>query len=119
MKIPYEGVHPYITKDGSVIRELIHPSRCKGAHQSLAEATVYPKGKTLLHVHKNIEEIYHISQGKGIMTLGEETFKVCAGDSVFIPAGIPHKLENTGLVPMKIICCCYPPYSHDDTELIE
>ncbi|MDD2339512.1 MAG: hypothetical protein PHG79_04440 [Methanosarcina sp.] len=33
-------------------------------------------GKTLLHKHHLTEEIYHITEGSGIMALGSEEFEV-------------------------------------------
>ena len=59
----YPDVTPYITKDGSEIRELLHPTQHAVKNQSLAEAIVPPGGKTLLHRHRLTEEIYHITQG--------------------------------------------------------
>ena len=63
--IDYQTVQPYITKDGSLIRELVHPSVIAGANQSLAEATIPPGGKTMLHQHRTCQEIYHITAGSG------------------------------------------------------
>jgi mannose-6-phosphate isomerase-like protein (cupin superfamily) len=34
-----------------------------------------------------------------------------------IPPGTRHKLWNTGPEPLKLLCCCAPPYSHEDTVL--
>jgi mannose-6-phosphate isomerase-like protein (cupin superfamily) len=112
-------VKPYVTKDGSTIRELIHPSTHGNRNQSLAEATVAPLSKTHLHRHRITEEIYFIVKGRALMTLGEELFPVRAGDSVFIPPGKAHRLENTGSSPLKVLCACSPPYSHADTELMD
>ncbi len=42
---------PFITADGSGIRELAHPSWTGARHQSLAEATVEPGGETAEHYH--------------------------------------------------------------------
>ena len=72
----YREVEPYITKDGSIIRELMHPSVHGNSNQSLAEATVPAGGKTLLHKHHLTEEIYHITEGSGIITLGSEELEV-------------------------------------------
>ncbi|WP_243684170.1 cupin domain-containing protein [Methanosarcina barkeri] len=72
----YEEIEPYITKDSSIIRELMHPSVHGNSNQSLAEATVPAGGKTLLHKHHLTEEIYHITEGSGIMILGSEEFEV-------------------------------------------
>lgn len=108
----------YITRDGSTIRELMHPAVQGNANQSLAEATVPPGGRTLLHRHRRSEELYHFTEGEGTMTLGEERFTVRAGDTVCIPPGKPHALENSGAGPLRLLCCCSPPYSHEDTDLL-
>lgn len=115
----YEEIEPYITKDSSIIRELMHPSVHGNSNQSLAEATVPAGGKTFLHKHRLTEEIYHITDGSGIMTLGSDKFEVKKGDTVCIYPGTPHRIQNTGNTPLKILCCCAPAYSHEDTELLE
>jgi mannose-6-phosphate isomerase-like protein (cupin superfamily) len=111
-------VLPYITKDGSEIRELLHPNSHAVRNQSLAEAVIPPGSKTLLHRHRTSEEIYHVSSGMGLMTLAGETFAIAAGDSIPIPPGTPHCVENTGATALRILCCCAPAYAHDDTELL-
>lgn len=111
-------VEPYVTKDGSLIRELMHPDKHASRAQSLAEATVPAGGETLLHRHRTSEELYHFTRGEGRMTLGAETFAVRAGDTVCIPPGTPHRLQNTGSEPLVLLCCSSPPYSHADTELL-
>jgi len=112
------AVTPYTTRDGSIIRELIHPDQSGARNQSLAEATIPPETETLLHRHGTSEEIYHVCAGRGVMTLGAETFEIGVGDSVLIPPGTPHKVRNTGDADLVILCCCAPAYSHDDTELL-
>ena len=114
----YANVEAYVTKDGSEIRELMHPARHGNRAQSLAEATVDPGKKTALHRHRSTEEIYHITQGRGRMTLGAATFDVGPGDTICIPPGTPHCIENTGREALKILCACAPPYAHEDTDLL-
>ena len=118
MHTTYDTVQPYMTKDGSEIRELMHPSVQGNRNQSLAEATVRPGMKTALHRHQLTEEIYHITSGAGMMTLGGARFAVAAGDTICIAPGTPHCIENTGEELLKILCACSPAYSHDDTELL-
>lgn len=118
MKSSYEDVAPYVTKDGSEIRELMHPALHGNRAQSLAEATVLPGMRTVLHRHGATEEIYHITQGRGSMTLGTATFEVKRGDTVCIKPGTPHCIENTGGEALRILCACSPAYAHDDTELL-
>ena len=133
MKTRYQDIAPFVTRDGSVIRELMHPQqqhagKCfkslnikkqSPVNQSLAEAIVLPGQSTKLHRHQLSEELYHITAGQGLMTLSEESFEVSVGDTVCIPPGTPHRIENIGDVDLKILCCCAPAYAHDDTELLE
>jgi mannose-6-phosphate isomerase-like protein (cupin superfamily) len=112
-----ERVEAFTTKDGSQIRELAGIPTGNSVHQSLAEATVPPGGETEEHLHRASEEIYLFTSGSGRMRLGGEESDVKAGDTVVIPPGTRHKLWNTGAEPLKLLCCCAPPYSHDDTFL--
>ena|SRR3989344_5028919 len=118
-KSRYASIQPFTTKDGSIIRELMHPSAHGNTNQSLAEAIMAVGQGTQLHKHQRSEEIYHITAGTGLMTLGQETFSVGVGETICIPPGTPHRIENTGKGELKILCCCSPPYSHDDTELLD
>jgi mannose-6-phosphate isomerase-like protein (cupin superfamily) len=119
MRTRYSEAAPYVTRDGSEIRELMHPSLHGNRLQSLAEATVAPGARTHLHRHAQTEELYHVTAGSGIMTLGDTCMEVGVGDTVLIPPGTPHRIEATGTEPLRILCCCSPPYSHEDTELPE
>ena len=119
MKTQRDSITSYLTKDGSQIRELLHPDQHSINNQSLAEATVPPGVTTHLHRHLQSEEIYHITQGKGLMTLGDQQFSVVSGDSICIPPGTAHCIENDADIPLLILCCCAPPYAHADTELLD
>jgi mannose-6-phosphate isomerase-like protein (cupin superfamily) len=118
MHTTYDAIEPYVTKDGSQIRELMHPSIHSNRNQSLAEATVAPCAQTTLHIHQVTEEIYHITSGTGMMTLNDKKFAVAAGDTICIMPGTPHCIANTGEAPLKILCACSPAYAHDDTKLL-
>ena len=121
MKTAYASVTPYITVDGSLIRELMHPAQHAAygnRAQSFAEATVAPGAKTQLHRHHATEEIYHFTQGAGRMTLGAQKFAVAVGDTVCIAPGTAHCIQCTSALPLKILCACTPPYTHEDTELL-
>jgi mannose-6-phosphate isomerase-like protein (cupin superfamily) len=116
---PYATVPAYRTKDGSEIRELMHPDVHGNRAQSLAEATVPAGRRTLLHRHHRSEELYHITAGRGRMTLGADCFAVQPGDTIFIAPGTAHCIEAIGDEPLRLLCCCAPAYSHGDTELLE
>jgi len=114
-----KDITAYVTRDGSEIRELMHPAVQGNKAQSLAEAIVEQGEQTYLHQHHNSEELYFITDGKGYMTLGEERFEVTVGDTICIPPGTPHCIKNIGTEALHILCMCSPPYCHDDTDLLE
>ncbi|WP_334169872.1 cupin domain-containing protein [Zoogloea sp.] len=116
---PYLDVQAYVTKDRSTIRELMCPARHGNQAQSLAEAIVPAGKRTLLHRHLSSEEIYFIVRGEGLMTLGDTSFPVRAGDTICIPPGTPHAITAGPRQRLRILCACSPAYSHDDTELLE
>ncbi len=118
IKTEYKNIKPYATKDGSLIRELMHPEVHSNRAQSLAEATVLVGSTTLLHKHYKSEEIYHITAGTGLMTVGGEKLEVTVGDTIHIPPGTPHQIQNTGTSSLRLLCCCSPPYAHRDTTVL-
>lgn len=118
-KSRYASVESCVTKDGSLIRELMHPAVHGNLNQSLAEAIVPVGQGTQLHRHRVSEEIYHVTAGEGRMVRGEEIFAIHPGDTICIPPGTPHRVDNTGPTELKILCSCSPAYSHEDTELLE
>ncbi|MEO8386285.1 MAG: cupin domain-containing protein [Betaproteobacteria bacterium] len=118
MKTAYADISSFITMDGSIIRELMHPATHRPSRMSFAEAIVEPGGATLTHLHREAEEIYHITQGVGTMRLGEAEFAIASGDTIAIPPGTSHNVTNTGIDELKILCVCHPAYADADTVLL-
>jgi mannose-6-phosphate isomerase-like protein (cupin superfamily) len=108
---------PFITLDGSSIRELAGPAWTAARNQSLAEATVPAGGQTAEHYHPSSEEIYYFTAGAGRMRLGEQEADVRTGDCVVIAPGMRHKLWNPGPEALVLLCCCAPAYSDEDTVM--
>ena len=108
---------PFVTKDGSEIRSILDRGNSSVKNQSLAEATLAPGARTEPHAHPRAEEIYYVLQGIGRMTVGTEERDVGRGDGVLIPPGTRHTIQNIGAEPLVFLCCCAPPYSHEDTVL--
>ena len=114
----YNDIQPLTAKDGSEVRELMHPRQHGNQAQSLAEATVYSGQKTALHLHHHSEEIYYVLAGQGTMVLGDQSFAIAPGDSILIPPGTPHALHNTWPMELRVLCCCSPAYDPVDTQLL-
>ena len=110
---------PFTTLDGSEIREVAGRVSLPTANQSLAEATVPAGGETQAHYHRTSEELYLFTEGVGRIRVGDEERDVRAGDTVVLPPGTEHKLWNTGTAPLRLLCCCSPAYSNEDTVITE
>ncbi|MFI5341575.1 MAG: cupin domain-containing protein [Candidatus Methylomirabilales bacterium] len=108
---------PFVTKDRSEIRSILDRTNSTASHQSLAEATIPIGEETEEHSHPRTEEIYYVLRGRGLMTLGGEQRDVGPGDGILIPPGTRHKIRNIAESALVILCCCAPPYSHEDTVL--
>ena len=108
-----EAQNPFTTKDGSTIRSLLDLSNAPVANQSLAEATLPAGAATERHYHKLSEEFYYLTAGRGVMEIEDDEREVGPGDAILIPAGVWHQIR--AIEPLAFLCCCAPPYDHDDT----
>lgn len=104
---------PFTTKDGSQIRSILDRTNAPVCHQSLAEASLAAGEATQRHLHRATEEIYFVLEGTGELEVAGETRDVGPGDAILIPPGAPHTIRAT--TPLRFLCCCAPPYSHEDT----
>lgn len=106
---------PFTTKDGSCIRSILDRANAPVQNQSLAEASLAAGAATAPHTHRKTEEFYFILEGNGRFTLDHESRDVHPGDAILIPPGRRHSIHAS--TPLRFLCCCSPPYSHDDTFL--
>ena len=104
---------PFTTKDGSTIRSILDRANAPVQNQSLAEAVVPAGLCTQRHFHRLSEEFYFILEGKGRMEVDGERREVGPGDAILIPPGAWHTIEASA--DLRFLCCCAPPYSHEDT----
>jgi len=116
---------PFVTKDRSTIREFFHPHHetskevPKNISFSIALATVKPSKKTLRHIHETSAELYYITRGVGVIQLDSRKEPLEENTLVCIPAKTKHTVTDTGKEDLLILCICCPPYSHEDTRIIE
>ena len=104
---------PFTTKDGSTIRSILDSANAPVEKQSLAEATLPKGGATERHYHKVSEELYFLTAGRALMEIDGESREVEPGDAILIPAGAWHQI--TAMEETRFLCCCAPPYAHEDT----
>ena len=111
----YNETVPFRTADGSTIRELLGIPTAPVRNQSLAEATLEPGQATQRHYHRLAEEIYYITAGAGLMEVDGSERRVGVGDAILIPPGAWHTLRADDAATVRLLCCCAPAYTHDDT----
>jgi mannose-6-phosphate isomerase-like protein (cupin superfamily) len=112
-----EPASPHLTLDGSLVTELIRPERGDSRNVSVAEAVLAPGGSTRPHLHRESDEVYYVLSGKGIATVEANESVVEPGACILILAGRTHCVQCTGDEPLRILCICAPPYTHEQTVL--
>lgn len=115
----YAHMEPFVTLDGSEIREWAGRVSLPAQNQSLAEATIPAGGATTEHYHRTSEELYLVRAGRGRLLIDGEERMIGEGDCTLIPPGKRHKVFNIGAGPLRIVCACAPAYSDQDTCLTE
>jgi mannose-6-phosphate isomerase-like protein (cupin superfamily) len=111
----YERAEPFTTADGSTIRELLGLPTAPVRNQSLAEATLQPGQETERHYHRESEELYYLLEGSGEMEIDGERARVGPGDAILIAPGAWHQIRADDSGALRFLCCCAPPYRHEDT----
>ena len=111
----------YLTKDLSLVRELLHPAAAELRHldlgMSLAEAVVEESALTASHRHEGFDEIYYCLEGAGVLYLGGEEHEFFPHSFYLIPRGTPHHLK--AITRLRLLCVCAPGYTHEDTIVLE
>jgi mannose-6-phosphate isomerase-like protein (cupin superfamily) len=106
---------PFTTADGSTIRVLLDADAGGAVNQSLAEAWLEPGQATERHYHARTEELYVVLDGRGEVEVDGERASVGPGDAILLAPGAWHQIRASTGEPLRFLCCCAPPYSHDDT----
>lgn len=113
----YAQIEPFVTLDGSEIREWAGRVSEPAKNQSLAEATIPVGGATTEHYHRLSEELYLVMAGEGRLIIDGEERIIGVGDCALIPPGARHKVLNVGVESLRLLCACSPAYSDEDTCL--
>jgi mannose-6-phosphate isomerase-like protein (cupin superfamily) len=71
-------------------------------------STYQPMAYVERHTHKVQEQVYHVLEGQGLMEIGNERRVVGKHDVIFIPPGVPHSINNTGLTDLTFIVVTTP-----------
>jgi len=69
----------------------------------LKHIEVAPDARLSLQAHRHRSEHWVVVSGTATVTRGDQTFTVAKNESVYIPIGERHRLENRGKLPLHIV----------------
>lgn len=89
-------------------REVYRPwgkydSMDQGQRFQVKRITVKPKAKLSLQMHHHRAEHWVVVSGTAKVTIDNEEKLVSENESVYIPVGAVHSLENPGMIPIELI----------------
>ena len=67
----------------------------------------------LLHHHPHADEWYYVIEGSARFTVGDEVIRGEPGTAMFLPAGVPHRIDNDGAERLHFV------WGFDRPELAE
>ncbi len=80
-----------------------YDSICHGERDQVKRISVKPGAKLSLQKHHHRSEHWVVVKGTAKVTKGEETLLLTENESVYLPLGVVHALENPGKIPLEII----------------
>jgi mannose-1-phosphate guanylyltransferase/mannose-6-phosphate isomerase len=75
----------------------------KGPSYQIKHLCLKPKARLSLQMHSHRSEHWIVVSGIARVQRGEESFYIHKNESTFIPPAVKHRLENPGLIPLKIV----------------
>ena len=93
---------------GALSKPLVMPETAATRHLDYRISMYQPMARVALHKHRVQEQIYHVLEGEGLMNIGGKRHVVRRHDVIFLPPGIEHDIENTGLVDLVFLVITSP-----------
>lgn len=93
-------------RDKPVLRDTYYLiDRLQGPSKNLTcgHTTIYPTGTTTGHSHADMEEIYYVLSGEGIMVVGDDEYPIKQGDALYVPPGQFHTTFQRGILPLTVL----------------
>ena len=80
----------------------------------MAHVLMNPKAQSILHEHHMTQEVYIITRGSGQLIRGGDIIMVQAGDAIWIPLFVRHKLINTSAASLEHLVLAAPSFDSSD-----
>jgi len=93
---------------GALSKPLVMPETAGSQHIDYRISMYQPMARVALHQHTLQEQIYHVLEGEGLMQIAGKPHVVRKHDVIFLPPGVEHDIENTGLVDLVFLVITSP-----------
>ena len=93
---------------GALSKPLAAPDTVNSRHLDYRISMYQPMAYVALHSHKVQEQVYHVLEGEALMEIGDETRIVRRHDVIYLPPGVPHSINNTGMTDLVFIVVTSP-----------
>lgn len=105
--------------EGAEIKQYFHPhNTLNGIGYSLAQFTLEPGKKSLLHKIKS-SEIYYILEGDAVLKINGESHQLKKDYSAYVPPMSEQCIENTGSTNLRFLCIVEPAWKPEDEIILE
>ena len=74
-----------------------------GDRYQVKEIEVYPGKRLSLQMHHHRAEHWVIVEGSAVVTRNDEEHLMCENESIYLPLGATHRLENPGKISLRLI----------------
>jgi len=93
---------------GALSKALVRPETCGSRRIDHRISCYQPMAHVDEHVHQVQEQVYHVLEGEGLLTLDDRSQLMRRHDYVFVPPGVRHGFTNSGLVPLVFLVITTP-----------
>jgi mannose-6-phosphate isomerase-like protein (cupin superfamily) len=99
--------HPEFVLVGVLMKQHLSSKQTDGAFSLFENWSNGPSG-TPIHVHACDDETLYMLEGTMGAIIAGEAHTISAGESIFLPRGIPHQLINQSGAPAHYLLLCTP-----------
>lgn len=93
---------------GALSKALVRPETCGSRRVDFRISCYQPMAYVQEHVHQVQEQVYHVLEGEGMLTLDDRRVLMRRHDYVFVPPGVRHSITNNGTVPLVFLVVTTP-----------
>ena len=93
---------------GALSKALVRPETCGSKRIDFRISCYQPMAYVQEHVHRVQEQVYHVLQGEGLLTLDGRRVLLRKDEYVFVPPGVRHGFTNNGIDALVFLVVTSP-----------